>query len=445
MAIHGDGLSRFTSGPSVSDYGLLGSQPPQAPSGGLLGMDPYQLAQIYSLMTATRGSNVGLTVANLESQRQSAEMQRRQAAMQQWRFQQEQQQAQKQTQLDSLAQRSFAPGVTNLTPNDDEGNAMPTGGGGGLPAYIQGAMQIDPSRALQMQQLMAKDSPYGKVEPKDYTPESVARFNTTRNYADLMPRSKVEVSGGMAFDPFNTKPGSFLAGPESDVIPDGRGGFIANPAKLALRKAGSTQVSVDQRLENRESADKGALNVKNYGDLQTAAGSARKENSLLSAMERNPIDTSKAAPVTTTAMAWLASAGLGGEQAKRIASNAQQFNAAAMELVLQKQLAQKGPQTESDARRLEQTVASLGNTREANSAIIAFSKAANNKTIAQERFYADWWRKHRTYEGADSAWFAGEGGRSVWDDASLARYGVVSPARAPQQQPATIDFNSLPR
>lgn len=302
-----------------------------------------------------------------------------------------------------------------------------TPGGGGLPQFARDLMQINPIKAAAFQQSLAKDTPFGKIDPEKFTPDSLKAFMTAggRDFSLLRPRSKMEVSGGAVFDPYNASAGSFVTGPESDVIPDPQrpGQWIPNPAKVALKRAGATNVTTNMPpLERREQGDMGALYVKNFGDLQAAARSARNENSILTAMEKNPIDTSRSAPLTATAASWLASAGLGGERAKEIASNSQKFQGAAMELVLQKQLAQKGPQTESDAKRLEATVASLGNTKEANAAIIAFSKAANNRTLEQERFYNEWWKKNKTLQGADVAWLSGGGSRSIWDDPTLKRY-----------------------
>jgi hypothetical protein len=304
-----------------------------------------------------------------------------------------------QNQMDALARSSFAPPQT--APNDPY-EAHQTPGGGGLPAFAQGMAQIDPMKALQLQSQIAQMNAKERVK--------VGPGETLGSYQ------------GEKFVPHFTAPDKAPAG-----FTNGPNGLNVDPnwfeAQKALREAGRPSVSVNTALEKREQGDKGALNVKNFGELQGGAASARKENAILSAMEKNPVDTSRAAPLTSTAAAWLSAAGMGGDRVKQVASNSQMFQAAAMELVLQKQLAQKGPQTESDAKRLEQTVASLGNTKDANAAIIAFSKAANNRTIAQEKFYNDWWRKNQTYEGADVAWLNGPGGRSIFDDPEMKKYG----------------------
>lgn len=55
----------------------------------------------------------------------------------------------------------------------------------------------------------------------------------------------------------------------------------------------------------------------------------------------------------------------------------QEYYSTLLSLVLQKQLLQKGPQTESDAKRLEQSLGSLTNKPEANLVILRAQQAGN--------------------------------------------------------------------
>jgi hypothetical protein len=329
-------------------------------------------------------------------------------------MQQQRQQMADQQGIRDVYSKNTMPG--NLAPNDDEGNQMPQAPQGlNLQGLQQGLMGAGPAglrEAASIQSLMAKQQPKYHVVGGALVPEPTAPGQQST------PAFQAPVKPPDWMDPAYQK-------------------FMMEKAA-----AGRPQVSVNTNmppLEKKEQQDMGALHVKNYGDMQTAAGVARKENSLLTALAKNPIQTSAAAPLTSTAAAWLSAAGLGGDQVKELASNAQQFNAVAKDLVLQKQLAQKGPQTESDARRLEQTVASLGNTPESNSAIIAFSLAQNNRTIEQERFYNSWWQKKGTMRGADEAWISGPGSKSLWDDASLKRFAVSEKPAGGQPSVEDID------
>jgi hypothetical protein len=96
---------------------------------------------------------------------------------------------------------------------------------------------------------------------------------------------------------------------------------------------------------------------------------------------------------------------------------------------LQKQLEQKGPQTEADAQRISQTGAQLGNTVEANRFMIDVAKSQLKRDVEQRNFYDGWWKKNNTYDGAEDAWFSGEGGKSLFARAELKKY--VAPQSAP--------------
>ena len=89
---------------------------------------------------------------------------------------------------------------------------------------------------------------------------------------------------------------------------------------------------------------------------------------------------------------------LGVEKAENFATNAQTFLASASAAVLQRQLEQKGPQTESDAQRITATGAQLGNTKEANRFVLNVAKAQFQRDIEQRAFYAKWREKNKTLE-----------------------------------------------
>lgn len=220
-------------------------------------------------------------------------------------------------------------------------------------------------------------------------------------------------------------------------LPPGQG-FQKNSATNQVRAVGSSGPVVNVGgpvMEKEENKAKAQYNMKSFEEIATAKKGAVRENSLIDAMLRNPIETSKAAPLTITAKSWLTGLGITGDRFNGEVSNAQAFQAAAKEMVLNRQLMQKGPQTESDARRLEETVASLGNTPDGNKAILAFSKAQNNRAIKQANFFDAYWRKNKTLEGAEAAWEQGEGGTSIWETPELKGY----------QGAKVIDFNSLPK
>jgi hypothetical protein len=124
---------------------------------------------------------------------------------------------------------------------------------------------------------------------------------------------------------------------------------------------------------------------------------------------------------------------LGVENANKFATDAQVFQAKANETVLQRQLEQKGPQTESDAKRITQTGAQLTNTAEANKFILDVAKAQLKRDVDQRNFYDTWWKQNKTYDGAEDAWYTGDGGKSLFERPELRKYNIQTSA-SPQRQ-----------
>jgi hypothetical protein len=90
--------------------------------------------------------------------------------------------------------------------------------------------------------------------------------------------------------------------------------------------------------------------------------------------------------------------------------------------LLDRQLEQKGTQTANDSLRIEQTGAQLGNTPEANRFLIDVAKGQYKRDIEQRNFFDKWWSQNKTYEGAEDAWYASDGGKSLFDRPELKKY-----------------------
>jgi hypothetical protein len=196
----------------MASKGNLGQAIGQAGQQGLMG---YQGAQQNKMRSAEE-----------EQQRQMRQMQ-----MDQMKQQQAEQQ-----QMRSLAQSAFGPNP-NLVSGDDQGNPMPQApGGGGMPEFYKGLMQVNPMLAVQM-----------------------------------APKPKMAFApNGQAVDMNNLQPGNY-APPEK--TPDWQ-----NPAyqkfMLEKAKAGSSRVTVDTRQENEFNKKMGANYAEEYtGILKAGAAS----------------------------------------------------------------------------------------------------------------------------------------------------------------------------
>jgi len=207
------------------------------------------------------------------------------------------------------------------------------------------------------------------------------------------------------------------------------------------RVTSTTQVGV--KLPEQEKEEKGArgkMLVKQYEGISDQARIATRTlpslESNLSILDKG-FDTGFGTEVVAAGAKVLAA--LGVPEAERLATNAQTFLANANAAVLQRQLEQKGPQTESDAQRITTTGAQFGNTKEANRFLISVAKAQLKRDIDQRNFYDKWWKTNSTYDGAEDAWFSGEGGKSLFDRPELKSYRVKESAAS--QIPSQITPN----
>lgn len=203
-------------------------------------------------------------------------------------------------------------------------------------------------------------------------------------------------------------------------------------------------ISVSYGQEKAESSDYGKLLIKNYEGIQAASNLAQKS---LPAIESNlaildkGFDTGFATETKAAGAKVLAA--LGVKEADKYATDAQSFLANASAAVLQRQLEQKGPQTESDAQRITATGAQLGNTKDANRFVLSVAKAQLQRDIDQRKFFADWRATHKTFDGADDAWNAGPGSKSLFDSPALKKYSVNVVDQIPGQVPASGGFKYL--
>lgn len=215
---------------------------------------------------------------------------------------------------------------------------------------------------------------------------------------------------------------------------DGAATVVPGSVATVTASPNRPQTNVITKLEGAESTEKGKLNVEVYKSIQSTANAARALAPKLTAIRATldkGFETGQFAPIKTEAAAFLSAIGVKDSidpaTGKKVgplqyATDAQKFKAIAQERVLERQLEQKGVQTTSDAARMEQTFARLGNTTEANRFLVDVADAQGKMAIKQQKFWDDWWNKNRTYEGVEQAWNEGEGSKSIFDSPKMARY-----------------------
>jgi hypothetical protein len=196
--------------------------------------------------------------------------------------------------------------------------------------------------------------------------------------------------------------------------------------KLLLVAAGRAPgTNITMVSERAEQGARGKMLVDQYGDISKAAGLAARTlpaiESNLSALNKG-FDTGFGKETVAAGASVLAA--LGVKDAEKFATDTQKFQSNAIGAVLQKQLEQKGPQTESDAKRIEQIGAQLGKTKNANEFILATAREQLKRDVDQRNFYDRWYKTNKTYDGAEDSWFNGEGGKSLFDRPALKKYNV---------------------
>lgn len=157
----------------------------------------------------------------------------------------------------ATAQQFFTPGrpaaggvLDNSLPREFQTGAAPVPAQAprfDLQGFAQARMAQNPMAGVQLMAQLQKETPFGKVDPKDYTPESIAKFSQTRNFADLQPVRKMEVAGnGQVFDPYRVQPGQVFADPNKPFAV-GPNGLVANTPfqQFEISKAGASAPRVN--------------------------------------------------------------------------------------------------------------------------------------------------------------------------------------------------------
>jgi NADH dehydrogenase/NADH:ubiquinone oxidoreductase subunit G len=212
----------------------------------------------------------------------------------------------------------------------------------------------------------------------------------------------------------------------------------------AVSRAPAPVVNVTNVQEKAEAGEFGKFLVKDYENISKRAEVAQKS---LSAIDANLNILNKGFETgfgteTKAAAAKVLSA-LGVEKANMFATNAQVFEAKAAEAILETLRQQLGPQTDADAKRVTLTGAQLANTTNSNKFLLDVAKVTNKRELEQRNFYNNWRKTNGSFDGAEEAWIAGEGGKSIFDRPELKKY-VSSTLDAPATQIPTTNASVAP-
>jgi hypothetical protein len=189
-------------------------------------------------------------------------------------------------------------------------------------------------------------------------------------------------------------------------------GLDANGNRVAL--GNNTTVNVDTKGATKEQEGKGAALADWYKGVLAKATSAQgtiaqaRLGLALSDTDANgkelPSVLQSKAAAAVVAMGLDPEAPIIRHLLGRV-SDGQTFNASMMNLVLEKQTQQAGPQTDKDSENIRATLASLGNTPEARKFLLRTAIALSQRDIAKLAFADDFADKNGgTSKGAEVAW-----------------------------------------
>ena len=240
--------------------------------GGLLGMGAYNQALGDAAQAPVQNLDMIGKMMALKGQQQSMEDAQRQR--------------EKQGQIDALASSSMKPGFSPFQSEDREGNVMQMPGAApsfDARGFGQGLFGIDPMKALQWQQSLAKESPLDKFKPEHYTPQSLARFQASQNPADLVPITKQESQVG------KINPADFTPASVRQFLTGGGDHSVLVP----IDKTPRTNISIKNVSETEYDKTIGKQYAEEFGKYQDAGRKAESNIARMNAISKllDGIDT----------------------------------------------------------------------------------------------------------------------------------------------------------
>lgn len=296
-----------------------------------------------------------------------------------------------------------------------QGNQAPmgaTGGSGAAPSNLVHALAPDPKAAAalaaiqsmplqQQESILAqqsaaqlfpdpKDSPYAKIDPKDYTQESVAKYQASKNPADLVYRGEKPAATPSDIQEYEYAKQQGFKGSLLDY-------------QLAQKKAGATQIVMpEQRYPNKFMEGLGEADVKQLtGYRDKAEASAQLVNTLGELEKLNPNAMEGGGAETRAQVAnWLA--GMTGVEIAdpKVLNDTQQYNAIIKKAVLDSLGGSLGAGTSNaDVSFISETVPKLEYSREARQQLIDYMRRRASESVDLYNRARDYGEKNQGLRG----------------------------------------------
>lgn len=207
---------------------------------------------------------------------------------------------------------------------------------------------MSPIQAIQLQQSLQKESSINKLDPKDYTPESLAKFSQTRSYADLVPRDKAENWDGLVVNPYKVQAGQYIPNANKPFGMSADGQIVPNTAfqqyELGKARAGASNTSV--RVENKMgeglAAQIGPMMRDSAASAEGAAKQVDAANRIVSAVDSNKLFSGPGANARMSVAQVAEVLGVGGKDTAEKIANTRQAMQGLAQLTLQGRAQMRG-------------------------------------------------------------------------------------------------------
>lgn len=230
-------------------------------------------------------------------------------------------------------------------------------------------------------------SPFSKVSPKDYTPESIKMFEQTRRQSDLVPLGGADKA------------------PKTRNVREGK--YIVNqewvPETNSWKEVGRGPMSEQQiNLRNKPSEQAAG---KEFNRILDQANTAEDQivtiNNAKALLPQ--IETGKLEPLQLWAKSWANEFGISINEESMVDSVS--FRAVMKTAVLDGMKAIKGTASEADRKTVEDSVAALDNPEEANAFLLEVAESLARRKVEQANFWDQYAASNSSsLLGAKSAW-----------------------------------------
>lgn len=203
--------------------------------------------------------------------------------------------------------------------------SAPTAGGFDQKRFLAEIAQVAPIEAMRLMKEQKAENPLGKIDPKDYTPESFSAFMRTGDATHLR---RYEAPQKVESTPMERALSAAGIDPKS---PQGLQLLRSYATKTATH-APPTNVSVNTAFPKQMAAVDADIAK---GDMAKWEGARAARNSLRSIMQASPGAAS--GPMANAAVSgidFLSSLGIASDQLQKVSADTAQFNSQATELVL---------------------------------------------------------------------------------------------------------------